>query len=89
MGPLRFGHPEDKAAAAAFNRRQRSRERLRDNVVTYYTKYKPMEEWPTVNTPHCFFPKFFSRLPLSVLQDAGAVLQALKLYHESRPKPPL
>ena len=76
---LRFGHPEDKQAAAEFSRRQQRRDKLVTNVMAYYTRYVSPSEWPTVSAPHCFYPKTFNRVPLSVLQIAAERLQRIKL----------
>jgi len=90
MGPLRFGHPEDKAAAEAFYRRQRSRDSLVANIVRYYMQYVLMDDWPTKSAPHCFYPKSFNRVPLALLQSAAEQLQLIKTMPEfSRPTSPL
>lgn len=75
---LRFGHPEDKRAAIEYEKRSAQRSRLRDNVVFYYRQYVAPAFWPTENAPHCFYPKSFNRVPLSVLQEAARSLQILK-----------
>jgi len=82
---LRFGHPEDKRPVAEFNARAAQRTKVRDNVVAYFTRFVPRAEWPTVCAPHCFFPKTFIRVPLTVLQDAARVLQERKRWEEEHP----
>lgn len=75
---LRFGHPEDKHAAAAFNARQRQRGRILANVMGFYRRYVPPEKWPTPGAPACAFPKCLRRVPLSILDEAARQLQERK-----------
>jgi len=87
---LRFGHPEDKADAVAYQRRSQQRQRIAENVVAYYCRYVVPEDWPTESAPHCFYPKSFDKVPLSTLQEAARRLQAIRAASsipppESRP----
>jgi len=75
---LRFGHPEDKHAAAAFNARQRQRGRILANVLGFYRRYVPAEQWPSPGAPSCAYPKCLKRVPLSILDEAARQLQEWK-----------
>ncbi len=78
MSKLVFGDMGAKAVRIQFARREARRLKLVINAVVYFTKFVHPDHWPTINTPHCGFPKYFKSVPLSILHEAARRLQAAK-----------
>ena len=75
---LRFGHPEDKHAAAAFNARQRQRDRIAANVFGFFRRYVKPADWPTPGSLPCSYPRCLRRVPVGILDEVARRLQTVK-----------